>query len=134
MHGELLARSASSGILFLCSDVFYCIFWGSPGIAFEFEMRMHGEFLATCARSVSSGILYFPLMMCCIVSFQVLAPALNDNLLFHAFFIYNIHDIEWAHNVIQKLESQRLGFKCCCPDRDFGTSLTQPQVSIFLGG
>ncbi len=68
--------------------------------------------------------------MCCILSFQVLAPALNDNLLFHAFFLYNIHDIEWAHNVIQKLESQRLGFKCCCPDRDFGTSLTQPQVSV----
>ena len=61
--------------------------------------------------------------------FQVLAPALNDNLLFHAFFIYTNHDQEWAHNVIEKLEAPRLGFKCCCPDRDLGTGLTQPQVT-----
>ncbi len=63
------------------------------------------------------------------VSLQVLAPALNDNLLFHTFFIYTNQDTEWAHNVIEKLESPRLGFKCCCPDRDLGTGLTQPQVT-----
>ena len=66
--------------------------------------------------------------------FQVLAPALNDNLLFHAFLIYTNHDKEWSYDVIEKLEAPRLGFKCCCPDRDLGSGLTQPQVSILRWG
>ena len=46
---------------------------------------------------------------------QVLAPPLNDNLLYHAFFLYHNNDRDWVHNVIEKLESQTLGFKMLLP-------------------
>ncbi len=62
---------------------------------------------------------------------QVLAPALNDNLRFHVFFVYTNQDQDWAESVVEKLESPRLGFKCCCPHRDLGAAgLTQPQVGV----
>ena len=61
----------------------------------------------------------------------MLAPPLNDNLLYHAFFLYHNNDRDWVHNVIEKLESQTLGFKCCCHERDLSLSLSQPQSVLY---
>ncbi len=55
----------------------------------------------------------------------MLAPPLNDNLKYHAFFLYHNNDRDWVHNVIEKLESPTLGFKCCCHERDLNMSLSQ---------
>ncbi len=63
--------------------------------------------------------------------FQVLAPPLNDNLQFHVFFLYHANDRDWVLNVIEKLESPTLGFKCCCPERDLSANLSQPQGVLY---
>lgn len=62
---------------------------------------------------------------------QVLAPPLNDNLQFHAFFMYHHSDREWVLNVIEKLESPALGFRCCCYERDLNSNLSQPQGVLY---
>ena len=63
--------------------------------------------------------------------FQVLAPALNDDLQYHVFFLYHAMDRDWVLSVIEKLESSTLGFRCCCHERDLSSSLSQPQGVLY---
>ncbi len=53
------------------------------------------------------------------LSLQPLAPPLHDHLQFHAFFLYHHNDRDWVLNVMERLESPMLGFRCCCHERDF---------------
>lgn len=64
-------------------------------------------------------------------SFQSLAPPLHDNLRYHAFFLYHNNDRDWVLNVMEKLESPTLGFKCCCHERDLDCSLSLPQAVLY---
>ncbi|XP_078572285.1 uncharacterized protein LOC144859477 isoform X1 [Branchiostoma floridae x Branchiostoma japonicum] len=48
-----------------------------------------------------------------------IAPPLGQHEKYHVFFCYSSADAPWVKNMIQKLESDELGFKCCFHERDF---------------
>lgn len=62
---------------------------------------------------------------------QVLAPVLHDGLQYHAYFLFHQHDRDWVLGLMDKLESPRLGFHCCCQERDFPSSLSTPQCVLY---
>ncbi|XP_066302276.1 uncharacterized protein [Branchiostoma lanceolatum] len=47
------------------------------------------------------------------------APPLGQHEKYHVFFCYSKTDAPWVKNMVQKLESDELGFKCCFHERDF---------------
>ncbi|CAH1238055.1 TLR2 [Branchiostoma lanceolatum] len=47
------------------------------------------------------------------------APPLGQHEKYHVFFCYSIADAPWVKDMVQKLESDELGFSCCFHERDF---------------
>ncbi|CAH1238054.1 TLR2 [Branchiostoma lanceolatum] len=47
------------------------------------------------------------------------APPLGQQEKYHVFFSYSKADAPWVKYMVQKLESDELGFKCCFHERDF---------------
>nr|AIW39920.1 TIRB [Branchiostoma belcheri tsingtauense] len=47
------------------------------------------------------------------------APPLGQHEKYHVFFCYSNADAPWVKDIIQKLESDEFGFRCCFHERDF---------------
>ncbi|CAH1271019.1 TLR2 [Branchiostoma lanceolatum] len=54
------------------------------------------------------------------------APPLGEREKYHVFFCYSSADAPWVKDIIQTLESDKFGFKCCIHKRDF-----TPGASVF---
>ena len=55
------------------------------------------------------------------------APSLPENKLYHTYFCYHHNDRDWVLNVIERLESPNMDFKCCFYERDFDPEIPEVQ-------
>eukprot|EP00058_Branchiostoma_floridae_P009858 XP_002595346.1 hypothetical protein BRAFLDRAFT_87584 [Branchiostoma floridae] len=70
------------------------------------------------------------------------APPLGEHEKYHVFFCYSSADAPWVKGIVQKLESDDFGFKCCIHDRDFtpgayvieniARSIKESQKTVFV--
>jgi hypothetical protein len=66
---------------------------------------------------------------------NVTATPLDHKYRFHLFFAYNEKDKFWVDNVVRKLESEPMNFRCCYAERDFDENVSAVQnvlCSIML--
>ncbi|CAH1271012.1 TLR2 [Branchiostoma lanceolatum] len=70
------------------------------------------------------------------------APPLGEREKYHVFFCYSSADAPWVKGMIQTLESDEYGFKCCIHERDFtpgafvikniARSIRESQKTVFV--
>ncbi|XP_035684181.1 myeloid differentiation primary response protein MyD88-like [Branchiostoma floridae] len=70
------------------------------------------------------------------------APPLGEHEKYHVFFCYSSADAPWVEHMVQKLESDEYGFKCCIHERDFipgdyiinniARSIQESQKTVFV--
>ena len=66
---------------------------------------------------------------------RMTAHKLDAKYRYHAFISYNSSDAPWVRDLVQKLEGQPYGFKCCYDERDFDKNTSEIQnivCSIML--
>ncbi|XP_078604045.1 uncharacterized protein LOC144877856 [Branchiostoma floridae x Branchiostoma japonicum] len=71
-----------------------------------------------------------------------IAPPLGEREKYHVFFCYSSADAPWVEDMVEKLESDEYGFKCCIHERDFplggdvfqnmARSIEESQKTVFV--